>query len=149
MGEPKKLSFFDVLFTGMGIKCEPLSAEEAASKTVYDEFNRCCAGFSSMQQSCMQLLEMMFTAIGHRALKEPGGADKYYTDFSEQFAFHHFTPSLLLSTDVQSEPRDDLKKATALDPGIAGALTADGEPTLGIVWAEYSSGYLSPKFCYG
>jgi len=78
-----------------------------------------------------------------------GGEDEYNIDMSEQWAFHHFTPSVLMSSDVTTNPRDDLDKAKALDSKIAQALSADGEPMLGIVWAEHWPGYRSPKFLYG
>lgn len=145
---PRQLSWFEVLFSGMGIKCDPsvVDSVEATSTAVYDVFNRCCTG---LNQPCMQIFEMLAVAIGHKERRKPGGEDNYYNDMSEQFAFHHFTPSVLMSTDVKTDPRDDLDKAFVLHPGIAGALTADGEPMLGIVWAEHWDGYRSPKFLYG
>jgi len=144
---PYRLSYFDVLFTGLGIQCEPSEATLVGGATAMDDYVRCCRRSSS--QACMQIFEMLAIALGHQQRKALGGEDEYYRDFSEHWAFHHFTPSILRSSDVPEEPRTALADAFELDSDIAGALAAEGEPMLGIEWGALLRDFKSPKFCYG
>mmetsp|Transcript_61074 Transcript_61074/g.108707 ORF Transcript_61074/g.108707 Transcript_61074/m.108707 type:complete len:528 (+) Transcript_61074:109-1692(+) len=146
---PKSLSYFDILFPGFGIDCEPTPDVVAGNSSPLTEFNRCCNGNVGDEQPCMQIFEMFANALGHKQFKSEGGMGEYYRDMSEQWAFHHFTPSMLTSSDVFDDPCKYFDDAHKLDAGLAGALSADGEPKLGIVWAKHAPNFRSPKFCYG
>jgi len=151
---PKALSYFEILFHGSGIECEHADSSSSwepgvdAAPSAFAEFWRCCTEVDASNQ-CMRVFEMIAAAVGYKRKREPGGEDTYYRDFSEQWAFHHFTPSILLSSDVApGEPRNLLEEAKRFDPDVAQALMAEAEPSLGIVWAEHADSYVSHKFCH-
>lgn len=147
---PKSLSYFDVLINGLGINCEPSADVLAGNSSAVQEFSRCCSSsIFGDTQPCMQVFEMFAKALGHRQLQTDGGLEAYFKTFSEQWAFHHFTPSILKDSDHSGDPCGYFDMAFEIDSELAGALSADGEPMLGIVWAKHAHGYKSPKFCYG
>lgn len=140
---PHSLSWFEVIFHGLGIDCEPPS--EAAD--LYFEFARCCDKYGVFtHKSCNLVFEMMAHALGrgrHRGV--PAEADAYYANMSEMWAFHHFTPSILKTDDI---PKEFVEEAYQLNQELARIFESAGEPSLGIVWSDYVS-YRSPKFLSG
>eukprot|EP00421_Protoceratium_reticulatum_P063721 CAMPEP_0168425624 /NCGR_PEP_ID=MMETSP0228-20121227/35418_1 /TAXON_ID=133427 /ORGANISM="Protoceratium reticulatum, Strain CCCM 535 (=CCMP 1889)" /LENGTH=125 /DNA_ID=CAMNT_0008439619 /DNA_START=257 /DNA_END=631 /DNA_ORIENTATION=- len=108
--QPHTLSYFEVLFRGAGIDCDP--GPEGSGNDPYTEFARCCRDdgvFGS--KACNLVFEMMANALGrgrHRGLAHL--RDAYYANASELWAFHHFTPSLLMSSDAP----DDAQRALGL-----------------------------------
>lgn len=155
---PGELSYFDVVFDGLGVECD--ADEQVGRGTfrkfdgdfrgVFADFNRCCRHMAFSRSGCLQVLEMLSAALGKHMRRIPGGEDTYYRDFSQHWSFHHFTPSVLSSSDVlPGDPEKHFQRAKQMNPELAAALTAEAEPHLGIVWAEHVPDYLSPKFLYG
>jgi len=95
----------------------------------------------------MQMFEMMMNAIGRKQRSSDEGENTYYEDLSEQWAFRHFTPSVL--TNTEGSDQANLENAKRLNGKLAEALAEEGEPTLGIAWADLVPTYRSPKFFNG
>jgi len=154
--EPHSLSYFEVLFHGLGLNCTeqfvPGSGPRPTSADPYLQWARCCAATGVFgNKACNSLFEMMAHALGRggrlRGASEPeSGA--YYGNMSELWAFHHFTPSVLGSSDATEPHGEQLRRAYDVDAELAGSLKAVGEPSLGILWAEYVD-YTSTKFMDG
>eukprot|EP00933_Yihiella_yeosuensis_P056857 TRINITY_DN5629_c1_g2_i1.p1 TRINITY_DN5629_c1_g2~~TRINITY_DN5629_c1_g2_i1.p1 ORF type:complete len:448 (-),score=66.82 TRINITY_DN5629_c1_g2_i1:143-1486(-) len=145
---PMTLSYEEAFFGGLGIRC-PKRPPDAPAQTMMERYSECCPGFFS-DRACLQVFEMICNALGwsrHGSSQEK--QDLYYTDMSEAFSFHHFTPSILLTSD-QHPIMEGTSKALRLNPGIAKALTRVPEPKLGIVWADSLEDglYTSQKYHY-
>jgi len=156
--QPHSLSYFEILFKGLGIDCEPGGDMPAKVKRhfphwqgapdAYTEWARCCwEGGLFGSKPCNLIFEMMATALGSGRHKTLPQRDAYYTNMSELWAFHHFTPSMFLNEEDPTR-RKPLLMAETLDPELTRLLADSGEPSLGIVWAEYVL-YRSPKFEWG
>lgn len=154
---PHSLSYFEVLFRGLGLDCQPglpgaLPADghlpDSEGPDPYSEWARCCWSYGLFgSKPCNLIFEMMAHALGsgrHQSLPE---RDAYYANMSELWAFHHFTPSMILSTDIDPSLKP-LAMAESTDAELAAALSAVPEPSLGIVWAEHVT-FESPKFIWG
>lgn len=137
---PQELSYFDILFSGMSIDCAPQS--QAAGP--YEDWVRCChkQGLDH-NMNCFHIFEMMANALG-RSRRATASENAYYQDFSEQWAFHHFTPSMLGTSDVP-DTSSNVQRAHEVDTEVAAALEAGGNPSLGIVWGNHVN-YHSPQF---
>eukprot|EP00747_Dinoflagellata_sp_TGD_P032617 gnl/TRDRNA2_/TRDRNA2_136101_c0_seq1.p1 gnl/TRDRNA2_/TRDRNA2_136101_c0~~gnl/TRDRNA2_/TRDRNA2_136101_c0_seq1.p1 ORF type:complete len:423 (+),score=47.02 gnl/TRDRNA2_/TRDRNA2_136101_c0_seq1:315-1583(+) len=91
---------------------------------------------------------MIMEAMSYREMKAHGSLESYYQDLSEQWAFRHFTPSVLVSSDVGDDPVKHFELAREIDAEVAGALAHEGEPRLGIVWSQHVPDFRSVKFQY-
>mmetsp|Transcript_125658 Transcript_125658/g.355442 ORF Transcript_125658/g.355442 Transcript_125658/m.355442 type:complete len:532 (+) Transcript_125658:105-1700(+) len=142
---PKALSYFEVLFHGLGIECE---AREGSNPV--DDLYRCCPQWYG-PASCDVIFHMIAAALAQRMKRSPGGEDAYYEEFSQHWAFHHYAPSMLLSEHVSDKSSQAaFDRAFHIHGGIAGALAGGGEPPLGIVWAGHAPGHFrSFKFLHG
>lgn len=147
---PEVLSYADVLFDGLREQCD--EAPTGGPRDVFADFERCCRKHVFMRPGCLTLLEMISMGLAERMRRDPGGEDAYYAEFSQHWAFHHFTPSLLTGGGgVEGDDEKAYHVAFDINWNLADAFVRDEtEPKLGVVWAEHATGrYVSPKFYYG
>merc|ERR1712232_410650 len=139
---PRSLTYREVLFEGLGRDCE---AARHGSGTVWEDFHRCCDEPFPISSSCMLIFEMMMNAVGRGQRKTEEGEDTYFGEMSEQWAFRHFNPSMMFDNE-HSKNVAKFAEAFDFDADIAQALADEGEPTLGIVWADLAASFQSAKF---
>jgi len=136
------VTYHELVFGGHGIDCPVVEGE-----SLYQAIGRCCPGFFE-PKSCNQVYELLSSGLGWGRHKEDEEAkDVYYSDMSEAFAFHHFTPSMMMSSEIHQQGSNAIQQAMSLNRSIAEALTAVPEPTTGIAWASKVI-FRSPKYTF-
>eukprot|EP00929_Paragymnodinium_shiwhaense_P071970 TRINITY_DN36542_c0_g1_i6.p1 TRINITY_DN36542_c0_g1~~TRINITY_DN36542_c0_g1_i6.p1 ORF type:complete len:549 (-),score=105.28 TRINITY_DN36542_c0_g1_i6:641-2287(-) len=147
---PENLSYFQLLFHGVGLDCEQQYNDDGTPMNIVLQFYNCCTSFPFHSQPCSKIYEMLGLSLGRGRHKGDATAqDEYYMNMSELYEFRHFTPSIIMSSDFDPDAFGKiLQRAYDADEGIAKALAKPGEPTLGIVWARHVD-FRSEKFNAG